>query len=689
MAFAQPLFLIALAALSIPIIIHLFNFRKYKKVFFTNVKFIADIKQESRKRSRLKHLLILLARLLAITCLVLAFAQPYIPSPFQNKKLTSAQAISVYIDNSFSMEALSSQGRLLDVAKAKALEIADAFKTSDRFQLLTNDFEGRHQRFVSQDEFRVLVEEVKTSPSVKALQAVIKRQEDILAPGSLSNRSVFMISDFQKSTSFTQELKADTSLYCFFVPVNAEKQNNLYIDTIWFDSPVQQANQPVKMKVRIKNKSGETMEKIPVKLLINKSQKAIASVSINPQGETDVILPYTNNDAGIQYGRLEITDYPVTWDDAFYFAYHIVPSIPVLCINTNNESPYLNALFVTDSSFHFKNASLRQLDYSSFDRYSLIILNGIDEYSSGLIQELTRFVRNGGNILIFPAAKVNVSDYRDLFSSLGQVELNAVDTISQRISELNPESPIFSDVFEKNQAGKIVLPENIDLPMVFRHYIMKRDANSGWEDLLSLQNGQPFLSTARVDKGKVYLCAVPLEETWSTFPKHPVFVPTLYKIAVMSEPFLPLYYSLVKEDPVVLEKDSLSRKEVYRIRKLDSDFEFIPETRTMGSQVILLPHEQIREAGHYIIAEGNRVMQGLAFNYDRKESDLACYTADELRKILDRAHLKYYALLTKKKEPLTKQIHEMTQGIPLWKLFILLTLLFIALEIFFIRLLKE
>jgi hypothetical protein len=67
------------------------------------------------------------------------------------------------------MEALSAGGRLLDEAKNKALEIADACKPSDLFQLLTTDFEGRHQRFVSRDEFRNLVEEVKISPAVQVI----------------------------------------------------------------------------------------------------------------------------------------------------------------------------------------------------------------------------------------------------------------------------------------------------------------------------------------------------------------------------------------------------------------------------------------------------------------------------------------------------------------------------------------
>ena len=64
MLFANPVFLIALTALGIPVIIHLYNFRRYKKIYFTNVRFIAEIKQESKNRSQLKHLLILLMRLL-------------------------------------------------------------------------------------------------------------------------------------------------------------------------------------------------------------------------------------------------------------------------------------------------------------------------------------------------------------------------------------------------------------------------------------------------------------------------------------------------------------------------------------------------------------------------------------------------------------------------------------------------
>ena len=112
MKFLYPQFLYALALVAIPIIIHLFNFRKFRTVYFSNVQFLKSVKEKTKSQSQLKHLLILLSRILAITALVLAFAQPYIPvddSSQQAKK----HAISIYIDNSFSMDAENEQGRLL------------------------------------------------------------------------------------------------------------------------------------------------------------------------------------------------------------------------------------------------------------------------------------------------------------------------------------------------------------------------------------------------------------------------------------------------------------------------------------------------------------------------------------------------------------------------------------------------
>ncbi len=689
MVFAQPLFLFALSALTIPVIIHLFNFRKYKKIYFTNVRFIAEIKQETRKRSQLKHLLILFARLLAITCLVMVFAQPYLPSSLLQKQLKGSEAISIYIDNSFSMEALSSGGRLLDEAKNKAIEIADACKPSDLFQLLTADFEGKHQRFISRDEFKTLVEEVKISPAVRSLAEVMKRQEDMFSNVRSMNPVAYIISDFQRATSGFIDLRPDTAISWVFVPVVSAKQNNLYIDSVWFDNTVLQPLQPAKLKVKIRNCSDERLEKIPLQFSINNVQKSVAAFEIEPESETIVVLPYTNNSAGIQSGMLSIPDYPVTWDDNFFISYTIAPAVPMLCINGDKPSPYLDALYASDSTFIFKNEGDKQLDFSSFGRYPLIILNGIKKISSGLKQEFSRYVMTGGNIVIFPPDKADPLIYNELLSVFSAPVITGTDTTHVNVSEINTESHIFRDVFERDASGKIVLPENVDLPRVKWHYTLSRTSKSTTEDLMKFQNGQPFLTVTKAGKGQVFLFVVPLDDKASNFPKNSIFVPVLYKIAILSVPLVPLFYSLSDDNGIVIENDSLRNKEVYKIKKVTSDFESIPEMRSNGSLTFLYPHDQIKEAGLYTIMEGSRIVQGIAFNYDRRESDLHCYTGDEISTMLRRSAVKYFAVLKGKQVSLSKQIHDMNQGTSLWKYFVLGVLAFLLAEIMLIRLWKD
>ncbi|MCX6305146.1 MAG: BatA domain-containing protein [Bacteroidetes bacterium] len=688
MQFVSPFFLVALAALAIPILIHLFNFRKYKKVYFTNVHFLQEIQQETKKQSQLRQLLILLARLLAVACLVFAFAQPYLPASKQQKKITGQRAVSIYLDNSFSMEAVATEGKLMDVAKTKALEIAAAYAQSDLFQLVTNDFEGRHQRFVSQEDFRKLVEEVQISASTKMISEVITRQNDFLSENQKMSRDAYLVSDFQKNTASFLQARPDSGISWFLVPLVAEKKDNLYIDTVYFLSPVHQPGQPVNLRIRIHNASGEALEKIPVKLSINSVQKALASFSVEANSTTEVTLPFTENTSGIQYGQAEVVDYPIFYDDKFYFSYPVLPSIPVLCINEKAENSYLNALFDNDSTIRFTNSQVKQLDYGNLFANALLIVNGVEEISSGLAQELNRYIRAGGNLVVFPPVKGKTDSYNALLSLFNLPGYSGIDTVKQRIAGINVESAIYNDVFEKNGSGKVVLPENIDLPVVQKHYVLQQETRSGEEVLLKLQNNQPFLMSAPVGKGRVYLFSAPADDAWTMFPKHMIFVPTLYKIALLSNPVHPLYYITGENATIEIPADSISETNIYKLKKLESGYEVIPEIRKFGTNISLITHDQIKDAGFYSVGRGNKPVAGLAFNFNRRESDLSCLASSELEQQISRLPLKDIRILKEKKSSLTREIHQIKQGTPLWKFFIILVLIFIACEIALIRFMK-
>ena len=137
-----------------------------------------------------------------VPVVVLAFTRPALRSGFGFLPGTTAKSsVVIVLDNSFSMQAEDTGGELRASAREKAREITGAYRTSDLFQLLTNDFEGRHQRLVSQEEFLQLVEEVAVSSAVRPLSQVILRQNELLASSSSGNATRFLISDFQVSTA--------------------------------------------------------------------------------------------------------------------------------------------------------------------------------------------------------------------------------------------------------------------------------------------------------------------------------------------------------------------------------------------------------------------------------------------------------------------------------------------------------
>ncbi len=682
MEFVNPGILYGLFAVSIPVIIHLFNFRRFRKVYFTNVEFIKELKQETQKQSRLKHLIVLLMRMLAIVMLVFVFARPYIPVSENLIQPHKHNNISIYIDNSFSMQADSEKGILMNNAIEKAREIASVYKSSDRFSLLTNDFEGRHQRFVSKEEFLDLLDEVAYTPIVRNFNEVVLRQTDLQKMEPAVVKTSFLISDFQEHFLMDPIASDDTSLNTWLIPVQSLNADNVYIDSCWFESPVQQTGQNVKLNVGIQNSSKNQLEKIPAKLVVNGSQKAIASFDIGPDSEKTIELFFTNQSAGIQQGVLEINDYPVSFDDKFYFSYYVSPFINVLSINGNGENFYLNSLFRNDTVIRFENVHEGRLDYSSLQNFELIVLNELISISSGLSMEIHRFVENGGHLLVVPSIDIDLASYNEMLGAAGVCTYAEADTGKLGVSYINLDHPLYNGVFDDP-------PENMDLPDVHKHYILRVPSRSTQEKLMELQNGDLFLNTQAVGQGRVYISAVPLNPDFSEFPQHPLFVPTLYKMAVSSIAQQELYYTIGENELIRIESANRQPDEIYTIKKDDDMYEFIPEVRKTGHSDELFVHGQVIEAGNYSLISSGQRIEGLSFNFNRTESEMIFNSPDEIETILKDNNLYNVSLLQSGKEPFVQTLTDMSRGIQLWKWFVLAALLFLLGEVVLLRLWKS
>jgi hypothetical protein len=684
MQFVYPSFLFALTAIAIPVIIHLFNFRKYKKVYFTNVRFLQEIKQDTKSRSQLKHLLILLSRILAVIFLVLAFAQPYLPLA-KAAVVRGLRDVSIYIDNSYSMEAVGKNGSLVEVAKKKAHDIAMAYNPSDRFQLLTNDFEGRHQRLVNREELLQMIDEVKPGAALRKLSEVAARQEDALhsAEGTAANRTLYMLSDFQKTITDLDAVKADSAATLNLVPLAAAGVKNIYIDSCWLSQPFVQLNVPNELNVRVKNISDEAAENIPVKLFINDAQRALGSLTVPAGGSAEVKLAFTIGSAGWQQATVSLTDYPVTFDDTYYFSFNVKEHLQVLAINEKEPSPFIEALFRSDEYFVLKNAGVNQLDYSGFASNNLIVLNGVQSISSGLAQELKKYLEKGGAVFMFPAEGMQPETYKGFLQSVGANVYTQQVEEDQKVSYIETKHPLFSDVFEKKS-----MPENLDLPVVKKYFTMTKGTQSREEVLMRLQNGNTFLSATPVQGGRLYLSAVPLNADYSNFPKHALFIPVMLRAAMLNGSDITQPLRVGSNDEFELTAQVNSGEAVYHLTNPKTKFDLIPEIKTTENRTSIVPHDQVKESGNYFLTSGNATVAVISFNYDRKESDLTVYPESELKALAEKSGIAHVNLLSSSNKELTHAVAELNEGKKLWKYCILFSLLFFATEILLIRFMK-
>ena len=678
MNFLYPQFLWALFAVLVPIIIHLFNFKKFKKIYFSDLKLLKEVEMETSKKSNLKHLLILLARILAISALVFAFAQPYFTSDtIENTQ--GEKVVSVYVDNSFSMNNVAQEFSLLDKAKEQAEAIANQFEQSDKFLLVTNDFEPKHQKCVTQNEFIELVRDIESSSKTRKLSQIDQKQQDFLQKEG-GNKLSYFISDFQKSTSNLPSLRNDSSLDTKFVHLSPEIIGNVYIDSVWFETPVRTVNRKEILKAKLINSTEEDIQ-VKIDLWLNGKIEGFVNQDVVANSSAEVALNYQVANTGVVEGKLKISEYPnpvSTFDDEFYFSYLLKDSAQIIVINKNskyldNKSGNINQLFKNDTYFYVQNQSVSSIDYSKFNQANLIIINQLNEFASGLVSQLLAYMETGGSVVVFPGAETKLNSINELLLGMNAGRFDRLDTVSTKVTYLNFEHPVFVDVFSK-------IPKNIDLPKVSNSYKFSLSPHARVEKLMRLQSGNQFLSKFSVGNGNGYVFTVPLSKEFSNLTSHSVFVTTLLRIAESSG-VSQATNQWITENSVSI-KDQNRELGTVHITNLQKEIDVIPEIQSTRGELKLFIPESVNVAGNYKIVTDDKNLGAFGFNYDRKESDFNSFTVSELKDVVGEGKVIDASQLNLSQKGAESLVETETKW---WKLFIMLALLFIAIEIALIK----
>ena len=641
MQFKHPELLYALFLLLIPIIVHLFQLRRFQKVDFTNVAFLKKVTIQTRKSSQLKKWLTLLTRLAAMTFLILAFAQPFTAS---KTALNTKKETVLYIDNSFSMQAKGDQGPLLQRA---VQDLFDSATGKEKVSWFNNDssYKNSSPQDFKNDILKVAYSQKQLTPAQVLLQANQLFSKDLDA-----DRRLIMVSDFQQKETFPEVpngLKVDV------VKLLPNAISNFAIDTVYIAT---KNSNIIQLKAKVSS-NGKSNQSTPVSLYNGDTLVAKTEVDFSDDQENTISFDIENN--GGFKGRLELTDPNLSFDNTLFFSINTTQKLKVLSINETNAD-FLRRLF-DQTEFDYSQQSFKNLDYSEIPSQNFVILNELKEVPPSLLTALKSFSDNGGSLLIIPPVNAPVNSYNNLLNVFQLGRFSAFNEQEKKITQIVFDHPLYRDVFEK----RVV---NFQYPKVNSYFNIESNATS----TLKFEDGNPFL----IQKSNTYLFAAAINSENSNFQNSPLIVPTLYNMAQQSIKLSKLYYNIGELNNYSVPV-SLIQDEILTLR--DSLLNFIPIQQSKANQVNIRTSDDPSIAGTFNIEKDKEFLEHVSYNYNRNES---------LLQYADPINWQGVEVFNSVND-LFNSIAEDNAISSFWKLFAILALLFLIFEMLLLKFYKS
>ena len=647
MHFKYPAIFYFLFILIVPILIHLFNLKKFKKIEFTNVQFLKKISIETRKSSQVKKLLILATRLLCFTALIFTFSQPYLG----NKKIEDNRHYYIYLDNSESLNTNGNNGNLL---KTATHDIIENSPENERYSLLTNDDLRIN---ISKKELKKDLRNIQISNNITSFEDKINAIERELKNKSKDLYKILLISDFQYFTKKINNEFTNVTRPFSVVKLTSNVKNNISVDSVYIST----YNTYEKVvSVVIKNQ-GDEKNDIPIALY--NSSKLINKRSFSILKNEEKILEFPIENFHQFKGKIQIDfNESFIFDNVFYFT--INPSKKTSILTIGKSLPYISKIFNSDE-FNYSSSSLQNLNYNSISSQQLIILNQIQSITKVLESSILKFIENGGNLLVIPNKNIELNTYNSFFKKINSGEILNKYKDSLKITTINFEHPLFRDVFTKEV-------RNFEYPAVALNYTHNLKGNA----ILMFENKTPFLHEVANSFSKIYLFSSPLDIQSSNIVNSPIIVPTLYNMAKQSLELTKPYYILQKENTIEISK-KIEKNEILKISNQKKSF--IPSQINFANKVVLSTINEPKTVGFFDITLNRDTLNYLAYNNSPNESLLTFYDLNTVKK-----ENKNITIFSSIKEYF-KEINEKNKVQSLWRLFLAIAIVSLLLEILILK----
>lgn len=635
MHFKNPEILYFLFALILPILVHLFQLRKFKIEYFSNLKFLKELTIQTRKSSKLKKYLLLASRLLLLTFLILAFAQPFFKAKDSENKNNE---LVLVLDNSFSMQAKGSKGELL---KRAVQEVLENTPKNTNLSILTNQ-----ENFwdTTLENCQSDLQKLNYSGIPFSIENVFMQ---LKARKSFNNRDIVFLTDGIGVTQKAFENKAKND-NVYFLKSIAEKFENASIDSVFLS---QNLNDFYEIEVRFSS-NFETPKNIPITIKNNNTVIAKTVLAFhNSKTKKVFTLPKTNFN-----GVIQLEDNALHFDNTYYFSITKPSQIKILSIGETTKSNFLERIY-TQPEFKFENQEFSSINYQNLQKNDVIVLNELENYPIALQTNLKDFVEKGGNLICIPSEKNNIEIFNEFLKKITPIQFSETTSIEKKVTQINFSDPLFTNVFEKKVS-------NFQYPSVKKSFLSAKNAIK----VLQFNDQSAFLQACYKPISAVYVFHAALNKINSNFQNSPLIVPTFYKMAINAEK------TGVKAETIGSGKSVLIETEnpITEVVSIENEIEkFIPTQQLISNKIKINANDLPNLAGNYSVKNKTTFIDNISYNYNRSESNLTPTFTKLPTEVESITSLETFFEINQK---------ERTEN-SIWKWFLMLTFLFLIVEL--------
>ena len=687
MSFLSPFFLFAVAAVGLPLIIHFLNLKRPQKVAFSTLAFFKELQKTTIRKIRIKRWLLLALRLLAIICLALVLARPFLPPGLSAGGSSQAPALNaIILDNSISMNRIGQKGPLFEQALEIIRDVESASKDSDRFIFQVSNGEEEFTNIIGHSQLQSRLEEASV---ISAGNYMASRTEDliqILEDAPYENKRLFIITDGQLSQlqDLNELPEISRNITATLFNLGEVDVQNTVIKDVQSNTSMIGAGLPIQISVDIQNEGNVPVSNQFVTVEFNEQVVGQYSVSMGA-GETQTfgfeVIPSgteSNNGQIIVEGD-EFTD-----DNAWFFTIQVPDTRNVLWVNEADQTVdqllyteiVLEASGQNDAQLKYEQVTTNQLESVNLRDFDAIILDGVATIPEYSFDRFLEFVQNGGGIVFLPSEQGNINNYNDF---LRRFNAGTFEGISGDYASFEPvasatgileDHPVFEGLFER--AGDEDL--RVSYPDVFYYFKLRPSTSPGGFNIFTLNTNDPLIREKRFGDGKLIISGIGTDPGWSNFPVNPLFAPFYYRslmYAASSDQGGFVLHELGEPFNWVGKLDNATAR-----IEIDGD-EIVPETEiTAGGTRLQYPAEGWAP-GWITLSDGEKNYQ-VAMNVSRGESDFQSGTKENLPEVSEK--FTFVDTSTIPDETLQSEIIASGFGREIWNWFMWAGLFFLILE---------